>query len=149
MRRVGLLMAALLVFPWLAGCSGQPNATGVGLGEPFTLSPGQSASIAGEGLAVRFVQVIGDSRCPRGATCIWAGEVSCQLEITYEDATNTKVLVQPGLSPPAQADFANYNIAFDVQPYPEVGKRIDKGDYRLQLTITKANAAADRSRGAG
>jgi hypothetical protein len=143
MRRVGPALAVLMVLTWLVGCAGPSDMTGVGLGEPFSLRPGQSASIAGEGLAIRFVEVIGDSRCPQGATCIWAGEVSCQLEITYEDVTSTKVLVQPGLSPPSQADFAIYNIDFDVQPYPEVGKKIDKGDYRLQLTITKANAAAD------
>ncbi len=69
----GLLLAALLVVPGLAGCT-TPAVT-ASLGEPFTLGPGQSASIPGEDLTVRFAEVVSDSRCPAGVTCIWAGEV--------------------------------------------------------------------------
>jgi hypothetical protein len=140
MRRLHWLLALLLVFPWLAGCASQPNTNGVSLGQQFSLSPGQSASIAGEGLSVRFVEVINDSRCPQGVECIWAGEVSCQTEITYGDVVSTKVLVQPGLSQPAQADFDDYDITFEVQPYPQAGKEINEGDYRLLLTFSKKPA---------
>jgi hypothetical protein len=134
----GLLLAGLLVWPWLAGCAGPSDVMSVNLNEPFSLAPGQSASVSGEGLTVRFVSVIGDSRCPEGATCIWAGEVSCQMEITYENDVVTKVLIQPGHSQPEPAVFADYAIDFDVQPYPQVDNQINEDDYRLQLTIMKA-----------
>ena len=139
MRSLSLVLAALLVIPWLAGCAGPADLTGIALDEPFTLSPGQSASIKGEDLTVRFAEVVGDSRCPAGVTCIWAGEVSCLLEITHAGQTDAKTLVQQG-SGPAQTDFAGYRIAFDVQPYPRAGEKIDKGDYRLTLTFSKEPA---------
>jgi hypothetical protein len=135
-----LMLAALLVLPWLAGCAAQPAVNEVSLDEPFLLAPGENASIEGEDLTVRFVGVISDSRCPQGAVCIWAGEVSCTLEITYGGVVNTKVLVQPGLTEPPKTDFGDYVIAYDVQPYPQVGKQIEKGDYRLLLTISKKSA---------
>lgn len=137
MRKYMLVLAALLVLPWLAACAGQPAVTGVSLDKPFLLAPGESASVAGEDLTVRFVGVINDSRCPEGAVCIWAGEVSCTLEITSGEIVNTKVLVQPGSAEPPTTDFGDYRITYDVQPYPQVGKQIAKEDYRLSLTISK------------
>jgi hypothetical protein len=134
-RGLPLLVVALLAFTWLAGCAG--SEAGASLGEPFTLALGQGASIEGEGLSVRFAEVIGDSRCPQGATCIWAGEVSCRLEITHDDVTDDKVLVQPGATEPPRADYGDYAITFDVQPYPKLGEQIKRSDYRLTMTFSK------------
>lgn len=96
MGNVSLVLAALLVIPWLAGCAGPAGLTGIALDEPFTLAPGQNASIKGEDLTVRFAEVVGDSRCATGVVCIWTGEVSCLLEITHAGQTDTKTLVEPG-----------------------------------------------------
>ena len=49
------------------------------------------------------------------------------------------VLTQPG-SGLAKADFNDYNLAFEVQPYPEAGKRLEKQDYRLELVVNKKPA---------
>jgi hypothetical protein len=123
----------------LAACSPQPNEINTKLGEEFSLMPGQSASIIGEPLAIRFLEVVNDSRCPTGVTCIWEGEVTCLVEITYEDSQNRMTLTQPG-SGQGRADFEEYGIDFQVQPYPEAGKQIAKQDYRLQLVIDKKAA---------
>ena len=131
---VGLIASQLL-----AACSGVPGDTSASLGQEFILKPGQSASIPGEALKIRFLQILNDSRCPAGVTCIWAGEVSSLVEITYLDSPNRMVLTQPG-SGPAKSAFNGYDIAFDVQPYPEAGKQIPDRDYRLQLTIDKKMA---------
>ncbi len=40
--------------------------TEAGLGQEITLSKGQAAVIASEDLKVKFMEVISDSRCPRG-----------------------------------------------------------------------------------
>jgi hypothetical protein len=142
MRKYILVLAALLVLPWLAACAAQPAVNEVGLDESFTLSPGESASVRGEDLTVRFVGVINDSRCPEGAVCIWAGEVSCTLEITYGGKVNTKVLVQPGQTEPPVTGFGDYRITYDVRPYPRVGETIEKADYRLSLTIGKQQSTS-------
>ena len=111
-------------------------ANEVSLDQEFSLSPGQNIMIAGENLAIKFIEVISDGRCPRRAICIWAGEASCLIEITiHSESTSRKVLTQPGLSGPSKTSFANYEITFDLQPYPEVGKAPDKKNYRLGLVI--------------
>jgi hypothetical protein len=129
----GILFVMLTI---LCGC-GQPVMNEVNLNQEFTLSTGQSAAVSGEDFTVKFVEVISDSRCPTGATCIWAGEASCLLEITKSQSTFSKMLTQPGLSTASKGSFADYEITFDIQPYPQLGKEIGKNDYRLQLIINK------------
>ncbi len=124
----GLLFAAAC-----AGASGQVSAV---LGQEFVLGPGQTASFAGEDLEIKFTKVISDSRCPQGVVCIWAGEVSCLLEITSGGKTVEKVIVESGSSP-AQTTFGSYALSFDVQPYPKAGQNIAYGDYRLHLTVSR------------
>jgi hypothetical protein len=114
------------------------TANEVVLGQEFSLSPGQSTMIAGENLAIKFIEVISDGRCPKGAICVWAGEASCLTEITNRsESTYCKVLTQPGLSGPSKTSFINYKITFDLQPYPEVSKAPDKKGYHLRLVISK------------
>jgi hypothetical protein len=94
--------------------------------------------IAGENLAIKFIEVISDGRCPKGDICVWAGEASCLTEITTRsESTYCKVLTQPGLSGPSKTSFINYKITFDLQPYPEVSKAPDKKGYHLRLVISK------------
>ena len=144
--RFFVVLVALLVFS--VGCTSSVTTTTtpgtiinqVALGQEFALSIGQSAAVAGESLSIKFIQVISDSRCPKGAVCIWAGEASCLIEITSSETKYSKVLTQPGPSSPAKTNFADYDITFDLQPYPEVGKEIDKKDYLLQLVISEKPA---------
>jgi hypothetical protein len=98
--------------------------------------------IARENLAIKFIEVVSDGRCPKGAICVWAGEASCLTEITtHSESSYRKVLTQPGLSGPSKTSFANYKITFDLQPYPEVGKAPDKKGYHLRLVISKKSAS--------
>ena len=116
-------------------------ANEVSLDQEFSLSPGQSIMIAGENLAIKFIEVISDGRCPKGAICVWAGEAACLTEITtHSESSYHKVLTQPGLSGPSKTSFANYKITFDLQLYPEVGKAPDKKGYHLRLVISKKSA---------
>jgi hypothetical protein len=117
-----------------------PNPDQVSPGEEFTLSIGQSALIPGENLNVKFVEVVADSRCPRDVTCIWAGEVSCLIEITRGSLDPYKlVLTQPGLTDQtATQDFDGYEIMFRVDPYPTAGKQIAQQEYQLVMTVNKS-----------
>ena len=113
-------------------------ANEVNLDQEFSLSLGQSIMIAGENLVIKFIEVISDGRCPGGAICIWPGEASCLTEITtHSESSYRKVLTQPGRSGPSKTSFANYEITFDLQPYPEVSKAPDKKGYHLRLVIGK------------
>jgi hypothetical protein len=110
MRRfvVGLstVLMALLA---MAGCSSPDTIEAIPDIE-FTLTR-QTATVAGEDLSIKFVEVVSDSRCPKGATCIWAGEASCLVELTSGGATVEKVLTQSGAASPAADEFGVYELS--------------------------------------
>jgi hypothetical protein len=126
-----ITLGLLLVF----GCTAPVNE--VSLDQQFSLSPGQAATVKGENLAIKFIEVTGDSRCPTGVECIQAGDAKIQVEITYSGKTYYETFTQLGNSGPTKTDFQNYEIIFNVLPYPEAGKEIKDEDYRLQLTASR------------
>jgi hypothetical protein len=140
---VHVIFSVFLVTALIAttACASEVDDETFSLGDSFTLAVGQSASIDGEDLVIKFIDVIAESRCPSGVECIWQGEVSCLVEITYSRAGQEKVLTYPGLTQePAEAQFGPYQFTFTVDPYPEAGKEIKKSEYRLNLLVTKTPA---------
>lgn len=126
-----LLSAILFVF---AACSSDT----VNLGQEFSLRIGESASIKGEELQVRFLEVTEDSRCPRGVVCVWEGRVSCLVEITYRGSLDSVVLTEPGLTDfPTEQSFHEYKLAYHIEPYPQASAEITEDEYRLHLKISK------------
>ena len=108
------------------------------LGMEFSLHIREGAPIEGEKLHIKFLEVVTDSRCPKGVTCIWEGEVSCLVEIEYEESVHQIILTEPGLTSwPPREHFQEYEIAYQVEPYPVAGVEIAEEDYQLHLTVTK------------
>ena len=125
----------LLLLPGCADSTGEYRVT---LNQEFALSIGQRASITGENLQIKFQEVLEDSRCPKDVTCVWQGRVRCKVEIVTDGFSDYIVLTQPGLSDePVEQTYKDYLITFRVQPYPEAGKTIDPGEYRLLLNLSK------------
>ncbi len=141
MRQVAhrcFLLIAIAASASITACAVQPAGASADLGKVTSLALGQKVSVNGEPLEIDFAAVINDSRCPTGATCIWQGEASCRLEIKYKNTNETKIITEPGLTQqPTSANFADYELQFQLQPYPQTGKEIDKGAYRLQLAVVK------------
>lgn len=78
--RIALAASALL----LGACAA--DATGVRGGGPrlsdgddFTMRPGTSVSLPGEG-KLRYLRVANDSRCMPDVQCIWAGDAEVAFE---------------------------------------------------------------------
>jgi hypothetical protein len=44
----------------------------------------QVLRIEEEGLEVKFLGIISDSRCPKGAVCYWPGEVVALVKVSKE-----------------------------------------------------------------
>jgi hypothetical protein len=135
--RLFFFSAVLLALGLTTGCAYIAGENSYRPGEEFTLVPGQSAALAGEGLDIELVEVLNDSRCPRDVVCVWAGEVKSLVDITYSNITYQVIFTQPGLSGTAGLDFRNYRFSFDVQPYPVAGEKIRPDEYRLVLKIVK------------
>ena len=111
---------------------------GVSIGEEFYLRIGESASIRGEDLQVRFLDVTEDSRCPKGVTCIWEGRVSCLVEITYRESLESVLLTEPGSNDfPTEQSFHEYRLTYHIEPYPQAGSEIAEEEYQLHLKISK------------
>lgn len=128
------ILPAILVPLSLFGCA-KSTENEFSLGQEFTLSAGQSVSIAGENLKIQFIEVINDSRCPINVTCIWEGRASCLVQFTQGDTAYKVVLTEPGLTDRAEDMFQDYKVTFHLKPYPGEVENISKEDYQLQLTI--------------
>jgi len=136
--RIFAILFSILIVSLSFGCTGQVGEITANLGQEVELKIGQTVSIEEEQIKVKFIEVVNDSRCAKGAICIWQGEVTCVLDITYLNSTYQKTIIQPGLTQEPIIDvFKGYMLTFNVQPYPELGKDIKTSEYRLQLVIDK------------
>ncbi len=131
---VGILLTALL---WTAGCSIDAAVLTIKPGEVFTIGVGQTARVAGEGMAITFNEVVSDSRAPSNVQAIWAGQADSRVTITYQGSASTVVLRQSGAVEQGQDAFAGYTLTHSLNPYPVAGKEIPPKDYRLTLTVKK------------
>jgi len=132
-----LSIITILILP-LAACGSTPTEVYADLGEEFSLSIGQSAIIKGQALRITFEDVIEDSRCPSDVTCIWAGRVSCIIKLVGGSSQYRMVLTESGLTDQYTSEtYREYQLAFNVRPYPEAGQSILRDEYRLQLIVTK------------
>jgi len=130
-----IVLACLLLIS--AGCSKSKDVK-ANLGEEFSLNIGQTVRIASEGLEIEFIEVTGDSRCPKGVICIWAGEVTAKVAINTGKSLDELLLTEPGLSNgKATAFYQKYRLAYHVEPYPQAGTEIAEDEYRLHLKISK------------
>jgi hypothetical protein len=138
LARFGYLLLILPVVLFaVSGCSGNQAAVKAGTGESFTIGVGQSGQVTGEDMVITFDEVIGDSRCPKNVTCIWAGIVSSQVTIAFKGDKYPMALNQPGLTDQAIASFMGYTLTFRIDPYPQEGETIAAKDYKMTLTVTK------------
>lgn len=141
--RLYLAITLLAMLSLASGClSG--SALEAGLGEEFSLHLGQRALIRGENLTIEFQEVVEDSRCPRGVSCVWAGRVTCIIEIARAGSSYRMGLTQPGLTEEySREKYQAYELAFKVTPYPEVNREIKPEAYELHLIVTKAPALTE------
>lgn len=110
------------------------------LDSAFFLAHNQSALLEPENLAVKFLDVAEDSRCPVGVECIWQGQVKIDLEIQRQDENPdtiqlTSLAGKPELAEKAVADL--YIRLAKVEPQPVKDSILTIFDYRITLTISR------------
>ena len=131
-------IAILAIIFTTFGCGSGSSKIQARLNEEFVLSVGQRASLAGEDLEVKFKNVTEDSRCPSDVTCIWAGRVTCMVELTQAGSSYNMTLTEHGLTNEYPKEtYEGYDLAFHITPYPEAGKEIAKDAYQLHLIVNK------------
>lgn len=123
--------ATLLMLLFLYGCryfhAGEPR-----LGEEFGIHIGQERELSGEGVTVQFSDVLEDSRCPQGVSCVWAGNVEIAVQLDGRE-TSLNSNLDPG-----EAVVGSYHITLvSVSPYPKVRQEIPEEEYVARLLIRK------------
>jgi hypothetical protein len=133
MYRIGCV-ALLLVACVAAAATASAAAQ---LDQPFAIRVGEVATLAAEGLDVTFDAVVSDSRCPRGAQCIRAGEATLRITVRKPPAS-ADVLVLRTPSTTDVAEYAGYRIRLtSVTPLPELGRQTRSEEYIATIVVTR------------
>ena len=90
-----------------------------------------------KGVRIRFLEVVEDSRCPDGTTCVWAGRAIVKAEVTAEGRTEIKSLILGETKPNEVKNTNLYSSAefsingLTLNPYPDVKDAKNEKDYVL------------------
>jgi hypothetical protein len=128
-------LVPLLLIVSLAAChsSGAPAPRPASLNQEFQLAPKEQAAYGDpQALAVEFVRVVEDSRCPKDTTCVWAGEVKVQVATRLGSAAPVEHEIKSGESAtagPFQVTVVN------VQPEKLSTREIPAEEYRVTLKV--------------
>jgi hypothetical protein len=98
------------------------------------------------GYQIVLKEVVSDSRCPEGVTCVWAGEASAIVSV-YKDSKlvedNTMVFSMKNIEENKQwlskyLPLKQRKIkTVGVFPYPKQGVVVNKKDYYLKIGYIK------------
>jgi hypothetical protein len=118
-----------------ASCSSGPTSPTVEPVSEFVLAPGESASVSGTGLTVRFEAVVNDSRCPAGVLCITAGDAEIALTVRRagHSADALALRTADGRN---RAEVGEWTLSLTgLAPYPFTNHPIAPGEYRATLRV--------------
>jgi hypothetical protein len=117
----------------LASCKSKKNAsTSIEKFEkPLEMSIGDSATFE-DGLVFKLIRVTSDSRCPKGTTCIWAGEVVAVFTANKEEELT--ISSDPLKNP---VKLGEYVIEFVSTAPEKTEAAIANEDYKLGFIIKK------------
>lgn len=118
-RGARLALAAGVVA--IAACV-RPQPPEVEIGRPFPLAL-DSVARTSDGLWVRYVAMLEDSRCPRGAQCVWAGTVRVVVVLTPPSGAG-RIDTLDLTRRPSSAPIAKHVVRFAEfsPPPPNVGE---------------------------
>ena len=107
------------------------------------LKEGDDVFLTPDDVSFKFVQLVGDSRCPKGALCIWGGIAEVRLAMIRQGEQPTVVLLWiPGsITTPYRRNgltVSGYNVTLlQLDPYPVVNQGDTPVVYEALLAIEK------------
>jgi hypothetical protein len=123
---------AIVILTLLAGCSAISATRTIELDAPQTLAPNEVVELRGESLLVRFVTIVSDSRCPKDATCVWAGQVTARFSVRVHEQTQ-----EHEMSVGDTIAIGQRKLSFEaVQPELVTEGKIADERYRVTIRIT-------------
>jgi len=126
-------LLAICLLP-AAACLGKSPAAPAPVNREVVLAPGQTAEVT-TGLSVRFVAVVGDSRCPGDGICLHGGDAIVRVDIESGDDRGQRDLHTATLAP---VSFDDVQVRLvELQPYPFASLPFDPRDYRATLRVIR------------
>jgi hypothetical protein len=130
------LAVALVCLLGVTACDESLTGPTVSVDTRFTLAPGETASVQGLGVRLRFEGVTGDSRCPADALCIQGGDAIVKVAASG-DAGSVNLELHTGDLSKASVTYGNVRVSLvELQPYPFSSRTIEPGDYRATLLVS-------------
>jgi hypothetical protein len=131
MRRLILAICLLST----TGCSENSPTAPTPVDSKVVLAPGEQSVVASD-LSVRFLEVVGDSRCPGDALCITGGDAIVRIDVTAGEINVTRDL-HTGSMQPVMVDSVRIEL-LQLAPYPFSSRPpIDPADYRATLRVVR------------
>ncbi len=138
-----LFFSAALLFACSASSKEVPSlpsapSGSVALGSTFSLAPNESTLINQSAIALTFVKVSGDSRCPTDMAiqCVWAGSVQLGLSVKTTDGRQDVVIETQPLKDMITVDRYVIQLVA-VAPGKRTTDSIPMANYRATFRVTK------------
>lgn len=99
-------------------------------------------SISLDTKSLRFINLIEDSRCPSGVSCVWAGQAKVLIGIYENDILLEEkeiIIGAKGITPhnPKEllASGAKKVFGYNLTPYPSYNSTITASEYYLEVVV--------------
>ena len=88
-------------------------------------------------LSIRFVEMVGDSRCPADMRCVWAGNAKIKVELSGKGKSQI-VELNTGMKPQSVV-YGGYEIkVVALEPRIRTNVRINPDSYTATFSVTKS-----------
>lgn len=83
--------------------------------------------------------ITNDSRCPKGATCVHAGNATVEIMVINEGKETSFLSIYPSdKSRIVRSNLGSFDLVIEeLQPYPVLDKKIKKEEYRLKFRLAE------------
>ncbi len=102
----------------------------------FRVNFDKTEKIGVNNVSVTFQKLVEDSRCPKNAYCIWAGQAVIDLEINDGWVGSLTLNVEDQAAKKLIYEGYEYTL-IDVLPYPDADKLVNEKQYEIILKIAK------------
>jgi hypothetical protein len=146
MRLAAAMIVASSSLLWTACSLADPaRSTNIEPGKTFSLRVGESVRSDDGALLIGFLGVPADSRCPKGAQCIWAGGATVRVWLQQAGGSRlTRELHTASNAPQVEKVPGIALRLVRLDPHPITGKAIPQGDYVATLALDRDASAPER-----
>ena len=88
-------------------------------------------------LNVKFVEMVEDSRCPKGTNCVWAGNAKIKIEVKRNGSAAQTIELNTGMGDKSARYDGLLIELISLTPEPANNVRINKNGYVATLAVSR------------